>query len=196
MTTAAALVWIFSLFIFSLQAFHFALALQPGPSIAMFGHFFRNVFKNRPVMVRTFRFCLDWGVPPNTMRSKTSLSLHWPPASILSSTFVFILFLAPAYSPCLWHFFFQSTLITKQAVWVIMTSKSHSMRPGCSDCSRIQKNQICIRFSTTFESGLNLIRKCQIQCDLCCSHCQKQIRYGSHLSEKIRFRSLVTAVWT
>jgi len=33
-----------------------------------------------------------------------------------------------------------------------------------------------------------------IQCDLCCSHCQKQIGYGSHMSEKIEFRSLATAV--
>ena len=30
----------------------------------------------------------------------------------------------------------------------------------------------------------------------CCSHCQKQIRYGSHMSEKIGFRSLAIAVWT
>ena len=49
---------------------------------------------------------------------------------------------------------------------------------------------------TTFESGLNRIWKCQIQCDLCCSHCQKQIRYGSHLSKQIGFRSLLSVVWT
>jgi len=56
-----------------------------------------------------------------------------------------------------------------------------------------KKNQIRIRFSTTFKSGPILIWKCQIQCELCCSHCQKQIRYGSHMSEKIRFRSPATA---
>ena len=61
-------------------------------------------------------------------------------------------------------------------------------------CVLLQNNLICIRFSTTFECGLNQIWKCQIQCDLCCSHCQKQIRYGSHLSKQIGFRSLLTAV--
>ena len=59
---------------------------------------------------------------------------------------------------------------------------------GCSDCGRIQKNQIRVWFSTTFKSGLIPIWKCQIQCDLCCLHCQKQIGYGSHMSEKNRIQ--------
>jgi len=46
------------------------------------------------------------------------------------------------------------------------------------------------------QSGLIPIRKCQIQCDLCCSHGQKQIVYESHMSEKIGFRSLAMTVWT
>lgn len=56
------------------------------------------------------------------------------------------------------------------------------------------KYPIC--FSSTLESGLILTQKCHVHCGLCCSHCQDQSRYGSHLRERIRFVSLWTKVWT
>ena len=48
--------------------------------------------------------------------------------------------------------------------------------PAVQIAVALKKNQMRIRFRTTFKRGLILIRKCQIQCDMCCSHCQKQIR--------------------
>ncbi len=53
--------------------------------------------------------------------------------------------------------------------------------------SRITKHQICIRFRTTYESGLGLIWN---KTDLCCSDCHKKIRYGSHLGKKVGFGPL------
>jgi len=100
------------------------------------------------------------------------------------NTFHHILFLAPACGAL--YFLFSMNFIchsfTKpcsagqndikfalNATWLFRL-RSHSKK---SDSLRI-------RFSTTY--GLILNQKCQIQCDLCCSHCQKQIRYGSNMN--------------